>query len=476
MASIRDLVVSLGLDFDGSGFDKADVRINSLKVGLGSVASTVAAVGAALSAVTISVVKSIDETYDQAAALGVATDELQRLGYAAQMSGSNAEQLTAALGVLQRSAYAAAEGSKEAAEIYSEFGINLKDNNGNLRSASDLLLDIADGVNRIKSPTERAGMLAKVLGRGFGPQLQQFLAQGSDGIKELGKELDALGGVYDSQTIESSREFADTMDKMHAAIKGAALSLAKAFLPTLKDATKQLDMFWMQNGAAVRSGIGTFARGVASAFELVAKVVGYTIVVFDDLFALFGPLRTVMMSIAAAAIIIAAAFLSPAAAVAVLVGVFVLLADEINTFVEGGESVLGDFFSWIGAGFDWVSDKIKSLDEFLGGFLSKFGNVVLSITGQAGVSTDDNSSKLSSAPLALSPSPIAAAAGSAILPSAYTTNSQTVSVAAPITVNAAPGQSPEEIGKEVSKQIGAHLNREIAAARPAAGVTYRGGK
>ncbi len=471
MPSIRDLVVSLGLDFDGSGFDKADLRIASLKVGFGSIAGTIAGIGTALSAVTLSVAKSIDETYDQAAALGVSTEALQKLGYAAQLSGSSAEEVGAALGFLQRSSYAAANGSKEAAEIYNEFGVSLKDSNGNLRSSEALLLDFADGLKRIESPSERAAMLAKVLGRSAGPQLQQFLSQGSDAIRDLGKEFESLGGVFDGNTIDSARELNDTLDKMHAAIKAVGLQVAKAFMPTLKDATKLLDSFWTKNGAAVRSVIGSAVEGIGSAFAFVAKTVGFALDGLTMLFELFGPFKNAAIAVAGALLLIAAALLSPVVAIAVLAGAFLLLLDDINTFIEGGESILGDFVAWIEHLFDPVVDLFGELKTLFG-----FADVKSNFNVQATKGVVPSSEWRTGVVVPpLFDSPVSATSASASsLPGVSNSSNQSVSVAAPITINAAPGQSAQDIGKAVSDHLSRQLSSESAAARPASGVTYKG--
>ncbi len=372
MATVRELVVALGLDFDAGGFAKADAAIRVLRTGFLGVGAVITGAAAALTGITVAVARSADHMNDFAQSIGVSAEAVQKLGYAAQLSGSSADTLRTGLTFLARQAQAASEGSTEASENFAKFGVRLHETGGGLKTADRLLLDIAKGMEHVKNPTERAALAAQLLGRSAGPQLVQLLAQGEDGIGALGDELEALGGLMDQEFIEASAALADTLDRMQFVVKGVGVTIARAFLPAVQGVTRGIIEWWKANRRVVDNGLVFFVQRMMSAFSGIAGVLRAVTSAFGQFVDDLGPVGRVMVVLAGAALTMALAFASPAGAVLVLSGLVLALADDINEFVEGGESVLGDFVDFM---IDWGKQNGGVLGDFIadvGRFLKDF--------------------------------------------------------------------------------------------------------
>lgn len=362
MASIRELVVSLGLDFDSSGFAKAEAAIGVLKTGFAGVGAIIGGLAAGLTAITVSVAKQADELNDLSITLGVSTDALQRLGFAAQMSGASAETMNAGLMFLARNATNAADGGKEAAEQFAKFGVQLKDQHGQLKTSDRLFLDVANGIGKMKSPTEQAAAAAALLGRHAGPQLVQLLKQGEEGIAALGAELEGLGGIMDGDFIAASAEFDDTLNRMQGAIKGVGITIAKAFLPFLSSSVKGIIEWYKANREVISSRLTFFVERMASAFNGLGNIIGLVVSAVGKVVGSFARANPMIAGTIAIVAALALAFASPAFAIMFLAGLLLLIADDINVFVTGGKSVLGGFVDFMRK---WGKDQGGIIGELI---------------------------------------------------------------------------------------------------------------
>lgn len=372
MASIRELVVSLGLDFDSTGFAKAEAAIGALKSGFAGVGAIIGGLAAGLTGITVAVSKQADELNDLSVTLGVSTDAIQRLGFAAQMSGANQEAMRSGLLFLARNATQAADGGKEAAEQFAKFGVTLKDQHGQLKTSDRLFLDVANGIGKMKSPTEQAAAAAQLLGRQAGPQLVQLLKQGEAGINALGDELEGLGGLMDGDFIAASAEFNDTLDRMQAAIKGVGITIAKAFLPFLSGAVKGLVTWYKANREVISSRVTFFVERMASAFNGLGNIIGVVIKAVGKIVGALAQSNPILMTTIAIVGALALAFASPAFAIMLLSALVLAIADDINVFVTGGKSVLGDFVDFMRQWGKETGGVFGGLIETIFGFIQWF--------------------------------------------------------------------------------------------------------
>lgn len=143
--------------------------------------------------------------------LGVTTDALQEYRYAGSQAGLATEEVDMALSQLTRRIGEAASGTKAQAEAFEKLGVSVKDANGNIIDAGDAIPQIADALQKIESPAERAAILMDLFGRS-GQKLEPLLSGGSKAVNELRDAANRLGIVLSSEQIQKADETADKLD------------------------------------------------------------------------------------------------------------------------------------------------------------------------------------------------------------------------------------------------------------------------
>jgi hypothetical protein len=177
-----------------------------------------------------------DELEESAAQLGVTTDALQELRYAAeQTSGQRGvDGLRQGLTQLSQKALAASEGNATAARTFRSLGVNVTGADGRLRAMDAILGDVADGIQRTEGDTNRLGVASRLFGRGVGTALLPLLSKGSAGVAELREEFRALGGGLSRDAIEKAGRADAALNRLNVVITSIKGSLAEDLLPAIE--------------------------------------------------------------------------------------------------------------------------------------------------------------------------------------------------------------------------------------------------
>ncbi|MES2904633.1 MAG: phage tail tape measure protein [Pseudomonadota bacterium] len=145
--------------------------------------------------------------------LGVTTDALQEYRFAGSQAGLSTEETDQALSQLTRRLGEAATGTKAQAEAFAGLGITVKDVEGNVLNAADAIPLIADALQKVENPAERAAILMDLFGRS-GQKLEALLAGGSAGINNLRDAAQKLGIVLSPELINRADEAADKLSAL----------------------------------------------------------------------------------------------------------------------------------------------------------------------------------------------------------------------------------------------------------------------
>jgi hypothetical protein len=506
--TIRELVAKFGLDFDARASDRAEVALRQLKnvaIGVGT-ALVASKVTQTLKNIVVGAAQAADSTDETAQSIGTTAAALQGLGHAAQLNGSSQEELAQGLAIVSRQALAAKNGSKEAGAGFHRLGVRVTGANGQLRSSDELFLDIADAMQKLKSPTERTALAMQVFGRG-GARLIPTLLKGRQGIMETAAEVRELGAAFDEGFVQQSSRFTDNLRRMGLLFEGVRNTIARALMPVLSNVIERFIAWRKANAALINQALERWAGALVNA---VLRVVDFGR-------ALYGVLQLVGQALPSfteeawlligAIIALGLALGFPAVLIAALGAGFVLALEDLKVFAEGGDSLIGRLIEhweeWVASvakdsdvlgfllylldkageavaalwliwteGWDGVSvilddvvealktaweyyNKLLGIDEFVGGVLG-------AAAGQApnGAATNMFGYPVASAAAA----PEAAAAGAA---AGGTSNT----FKADFNVTAAPGQDPREVAvaarQEFDDWFQSQLNSTNAALTPA---------
>lgn len=256
-----------------------DWQKTAVSVGKGLMAAGATIVGG-MSAILVSTTKAGVEIDKLAKQTGRSREELQALGYAAQQEHASLAGLATGLNRLSRNMLDAAAGTGEAKDAFAALGISLVDANGNLRSSTDVLLDVADRFSQMTNETEMTAIAMKLFGRS-GAELVPFLRMGGDEIRRLSQEARDLGFVMREQSVKDLKKFDDQLTALQAGFAGTGRQIAVALLPYAQQLAE-----WLTNAVKWFNGLpepmrrtATVATALGGALALVAGpmllIIGY---------------------------------------------------------------------------------------------------------------------------------------------------------------------------------------------------------
>ena len=217
--------------------------------------------------------KFADAVADMATKLGVSTEALSTLGFAASVTGGSIESMETGLRTLNRQALVAAQGSKSLVEIFTRLGVTVTDTQGTLKPTEDLLKQVADGLVNVASDSERAAIAQTIFGRAGG-DLIPILNRGAVGLEDFAKRAGELGVIIDTKAAKAADLFQDTLADVRTATLGLSISLGTTLLPALQPTIAAFVGLTAELGKLISEsnrGVG-FVRGIGLALQFTAVV------------------------------------------------------------------------------------------------------------------------------------------------------------------------------------------------------------
>jgi hypothetical protein len=198
------------------------------------IAAGAAVVVTGLGALVHSVATGADELGKMAAQLGVTSDWLSQMAFAADRAGIKQRELTIALQRMGRRAGEAAGGAGEAMGAFNELGIVLKTSSGRLRSIDELLPDIADGLAKVTDQNDRLRLAQKIFDS-EGVKMIRVLQGGADAMAALRLEADLTGRTLSDTDTKAAAKFNDQITNLTSTFEGLKQEIVIGLLPALTD-------------------------------------------------------------------------------------------------------------------------------------------------------------------------------------------------------------------------------------------------
>lgn len=361
---VRELFAKLGLSVDAASFAVADQMLGAVKSGLGLLVQGAARAGAEMRDVITRTVETASALNDTSVALGVTTEALQELGYAAQLNGSSLEGMADGLRKLSVHMEQAATQGGEAAQVFTRLGVSITEG-GKLRAADAVLEDIAEKFKVMPDGARKVATAIDLFGKS-GASLIPTLTVGREEIVKLREEARGLGVVMSKELIESGDSLGDTWDKLKFAADGLRYAIASPLLEPINEAVKAVidwvkanRMLIAQRMRVLFDAMGTAIKAFGRGLLLVGRAIGYVIdhwklfavLILSTLAAIvlanagaiisFLALQAAAVASAVASAAAWAAAAAPILAIAALIALVVLALEDIWVFLHGGESLFG---------------------------------------------------------------------------------------------------------------------------------------
>lgn len=201
--------------------------------------------------------------------LGIGAERLQSLQYAAKMSGATAEDMNSALGKLNENiAKAAAGKNEELASLFKKLGISLRDANGHVRTAADVLPEFADAIQRNTNSSVRARMAIAAFGDA-GQKLIPMLQDGSKGLADMEKRAHDLGLTMSQDDVKAAASLGDKFTDLGSVFDSFGNTISAKLAPVLGPLIDDLTEFLAKNKDAFA---GRLSEAVSKLADSLKKV------------------------------------------------------------------------------------------------------------------------------------------------------------------------------------------------------------
>jgi len=288
---IRELVISVTVDADTSGFkdlDEAQEKTSTGSVALGGVIAgltlklfdTAVAAAKAGAAMAVDLVFGTTEAADAVAKtskqLGIQADQLQRLSGAAKLSGADTATLDKGVRVLTKGlADASLKGTGPAADALATLGLTVEDLAADIEAGEieSVVGKIGDAFNETSPSIERSAALMQLFG-GAGTKLRPLLEEGSEGVEALG---DQIKNVISDEDLKQFEDLADSTFLVEDAFTDVKNQIAVGLAPAFQDGAKRVSEFIEQNEEFISQDLPAILAAVGDALISVTEFVFETI-------------------------------------------------------------------------------------------------------------------------------------------------------------------------------------------------------
>jgi len=347
VTTLREIVAELGFEVDPDGMDEWEGRIRE---GVTTVTQAISGMGVAVVGTVAMVTQSLigmgDDLGDVAARTGVSAQELSEWDHVATMSGASVEAMRGALARLPSIMGQVDSGSATMRRTFRDLGVSVEGADGQLRATGDVMGDVVGALSRIRNPTERAAAATRVFGRS-GRELVGVLGQGEEGIAALRAEVRDLYGGSLPAFVEAASRADDAQNRLNLQMRAMGVVVGAEVLPVVADLLEQAVaggrafIDWARDTTVIRGAVIALTAVLAMAAAAGAVLALSTVEIW-------GPAALAMAAAAAVAASLGFAF------------------DDIMTFLEGGDSLIGAFVTGI-FGLEGAKGILESVRMLIAG-------------------------------------------------------------------------------------------------------------
>jgi hypothetical protein len=184
-----------------------------------------------------------DDIGKMAQKVGMSTEALSKLTYAAKLADVSMQELQVGVQQLSKNMEAGSEG-------LAALGISATDSAGNLRSTAEVFADVADAFAGMEDGAGKTAIAMNIFGRS-GAQLIPLLNSGRRGLNEMGDEAQRLGVVISGDAARAAETFNDNITRLQEAMNGISQEVMRDLLPSLVSLTEAL-LEMVKAGSPVR--------------------------------------------------------------------------------------------------------------------------------------------------------------------------------------------------------------------------------
>jgi len=179
--------------------------------------------------------ETVDNLGKASARLGVGVQQLSALRFAAGEAGQDFETLSKSVGKLGKNIGDMVAGGQDSSRI-GKMLVQFKGTNGQVRSLTELLPEVAAGIESVDSQAEQLSLASKFFGKEGGAQFVTLLKDGGSFIQNLSVQMERarrLGVIFTPEQVVQLTAYRDAVGRVSEAWLGLKVRLMTEVAPAL---------------------------------------------------------------------------------------------------------------------------------------------------------------------------------------------------------------------------------------------------
>ena len=238
---------------------------------------------------------------------GIAAPELDKFRKVAELSDTSIESLERAFPALTKNMDAAAQKAKGPAfEAFQRLGVEIKNADGSLRGADEVMLAVADRFQNMADGAEKSALASQIFGTRLGSELIPLLNSGGDAVRNMSTSLT-------QDFADGAAAFNDRLENMQEKFGDLGMRLTEALLPVLEGLVGALEGLMQAFDALpgpVQNFIAAFA-GISAVAVVFAPIISAVTTLGPLLAGLVPAISAIVGALSGAIPVIAAVFTGP---------------------------------------------------------------------------------------------------------------------------------------------------------------------
>ena len=253
----------------------------------------------------------------------------------------------------------------EAAGIMEEYGIEVENADGTMKSLPDILENMNESFSDL-TDTQKAAAMATIFGQEAVSGMLTLMDDPA-GLRNFTKELENAGGTAEKIAAEQLDNLSGSLIEFFSALEGAQIIIGNVFIPIL---TALVDVL-----TAVLTWFNELPSSIQTAVAVFSALASIGLVVGGAFLLLIGFLPAIISGFASVATVAAALW----SALTTVAGAFAFLATPIGATIAGAAALTAGIvylinrfnllevaMSAVKVGVDWIKEAFLSLGEQIG--------------------------------------------------------------------------------------------------------------
>ena len=256
---VREIVTRFGFSVNQKPLTDMENNVKSITKSIAVVGALASAAVGSLFGIALSTAKIGEEAKLTSQKLGMTTQAIQGLNYAAKQNEIDQEAMTMGMQRFARNIINLRTGSEEAAKGFHLMGLSTQYLMDRHKGTLETLMQTADIFHKMQDGQTKTAIAMELFGRS-GARMIPMLNKGSAGIHELMSEAQKLGIVMSDDQIKASMKFDNAWKKTTSIVSGLKIMIGSDFMPVFTRMLEKFSAWYIQNKDIIKQDLSKWLK------------------------------------------------------------------------------------------------------------------------------------------------------------------------------------------------------------------------